>query len=108
MELETASALLHLGSLADATVPEDIDTNTNNDVLLPVDAPLLEDFSKEMATIDTYQEEHEDSDRTIDYNPVEQPGIDTPQEIASPKRVLSYKNYGIKHHSPKVSGKRKY
>ena len=74
-ELETANALLQLGSIIDEALPDNIDDN---------------------------------SDRTIDYELTEHSDVNTPSDLPSPKGVLQYKHYGIRHHSPKVTGNRKY
>ena len=115
-ELETASALLQLGTLSDSGSKhqDQLDEAYDNSVLLPVDAAPLVDFARNMSKNDTVLVENKnpdnanetvestDSDKTVDYSPK-----DTPEkELPSPKGNLRYKQYGIKRPSPKAGPNR--
>ena len=95
-EIETANTLLSLGSL------ENIDKIVDNEALLLVDKPRLNDFTKELATQERKEQpaDDSDSDRTEAYSDNNQ--SDTPQtdEPRSPKGVFRSKHYRIKRQSP--------
>ena len=67
-ELETAGALLQLGS----PNLRDIDKSVDNETIMPVNRTRIEDFAKDMAESESRQEEHnlsddQDSDKTVEY-----------------------------------------
>ena len=96
-EIETANTLLSLGSL------ENIDKTVDNEALLPVDKPRLNDFTKELAAQERREQSANDydSDKTEAYSD-NNALSDTPQtdEPKSPKGVFRSKHYGIKRQSP--------
>ena len=97
-EIETVNTLLSLGSL------ESIDKTVDNEALLPVDRPRIDDFTKELAVQERMEHptDDSDSDTTIAY---EDKGTDAAPtaEPKSPKGVFRSKHYGIKRQSPTQS-----
>ena len=115
LELETASALLQLGSLSDSGSKhqDQLEAAYDNSNLLPIDAAPLEDFTREMAKNDIIPNqsnnkqadeavESTDSDKTVDYTP----WAVSDENMSSPKGSLKYKQYGIKRPSPKTGPNR--
>ena len=112
VELETADALLQLGSLnsADNTDQDDFDAGYDNSKLLPVDAAPLKDVARELADKEPSLKQNKtnnekvtdetldstDSDKTVDYT--SKPSQE--DNVTSPKRSIKYKQYGIKRSSP--------
>ena len=120
VELETANAMLQLGSVGDSNNKhqDDLDAAYDNSSLLPVDAAPLADCARELAESNTLpdqnidknnniiqdDDENTDSDKTIDYTPG--PLEKDTTTITSPKGSLKYKQYGIKRPSPKTGPNR--
>ena len=116
-ELETANVLLQLGTVNDSTIAQhdQLETNYDSSILLPVDAAPLEDFAKEMSKNDVPTESDQnkivenandesidstDSNKTVDYT--------TLTEEKLPKGNLKYKQYGIPRQSPKTGPNRNH
>ena len=101
-EIKTANTLLSMGSL------ENIDNAVDSEILLPVDKPRTEDFTKDLAELNRDQGEHatedSDSDKTVEYGDLETPEKPLAMdETMSPKGVVRYKHYGIKRQSPSTT-----
>ena len=93
-ELETAGALLQLGS----PNLRDIDKSVNNEIIMPVNRTRMEDFAKDMTETENREQgdnhsDDQDSDKTVEY-PQDN------EEPTTPKGTVRYKHYGIKRHSP--------
>ena len=103
-ELETAGALLQLGS----PNLRDIDKEVNNELIMPVTRTRMEDFTKDMTETENRelgeqsdkQSEDLDSDKTVEYSQEN-------EEPTTPKGTVRYKHYGIKRHSPSTSIRRR-
>ena len=98
-KIETANTLLLLGSL------ENIDKMVDNEALLPVDKPRVNDFTQELATqeLNDQSADDSDSDRTVAYDDSQPDIIPTTAEPRSPKGEFRSKHYGIKRQSPPQS-----
>ena len=116
IELETAETLLQLQASDDnshmASGPDDLEDNSDNSQLLPVDTPMQEDFSKTMSLQDKLDppqdninnNNSDDDAEMVIYDPPEQvlELVSPTRDIQSPKKgTVSFKHYGIRRRSPK-------
>ena len=126
-ELEVANLLLQLGTDSEKAVSDnaelaELDMDINNEELLPLNAPPLEDFTKKLAeaenpnalTEDNVESDSNDSEKTVDYvhednennnnssdKTVDHTGQQT-EEVSSPKGKVNIKHYGIRRQSPQT------
>ena len=129
-EIEAAKTLLQLRDTDTADTSQDdeeppadapthdaveIDIPEENENLLPVDAPMQEDFAKDMAEAENAThpgankhnaddiDNDEDDAATIIYD------LDMPSTKNTPKKgTVTFKHYGIRRHSPRLANVRKH
>ena len=90
----------------------EIDIPDENEILLPVDAPMQEDFANDMAEAEKARnpdgiagntDNNDDNAETIIYD------LNTPSSKTTPKRgTVTFKHYGIRRHSPCLATVRKH
>ena len=123
VELEAANLLLQLGKDAEVSIPDTpritIDDDIDNEKLLPVNAPRMENFSKDIAEnrkliwqpkqSKENDTDTDDSQKTVDYvhdsnnnNKDNRVMAANDEEVSSPKGRMKIKHYGIIRQSPKA------
>ena len=121
-EIEAAETLLQLRDTDTADTSQDDeapemekDTPEENENLMPVDAPMQEDFTKNMAeaeqaTNPDADEEAENVDANDDDAATIIYDLDPPStESTTPRKgTVTFKHYGIRRHSPRLANVRKH